>query len=71
MKDRIRHDARGLLMLIFFVFLRALCRIVIRHNARGLLGMKFKKFSIEHCVNYQRSRAMLLKKLTEVTLEAP
>jgi hypothetical protein len=25
--------------------------------------MKFKKFSIEHCVNYQRSRAVLFKNL--------
>jgi hypothetical protein len=40
--DRICHDARGLLMLIFCL-LRALCQIIIRHNARGLLGMKFKK----------------------------
>jgi hypothetical protein len=44
---------------------------IIRHNARGLLSMKFKRFSIEHCVNYQRSRAELFKKLTEVNLEAP
>jgi hypothetical protein len=31
--------------------------------------MKFQKFSIEHCVNYQRSRAMLFKKLQKSLLK--
>jgi hypothetical protein len=70
MMDRIRHDARGLLMLIFFVFLRALCRIFIRHNARGLLSTKFKKFSIEYC-ELPALEGCAISKLTEVTLEAP
>jgi hypothetical protein len=67
--DRIRHDARGLLMLIFCL-LRALCRMVIRHNARGLLGMKFKKVLYRALCELPALGGCTIQKLTEVTLEA-
>jgi hypothetical protein len=68
--DRIRHDARGLLMLIF-CHLRALCRIMIRHNAWGLLGMKFKKVLYRALCELPALGDYAIQKLTEVTLEAP
>jgi hypothetical protein len=67
--DGIRHDARGLLMLIFCL-LRALCRIIIRHNARGLLSVKFKVLYRALC-ELPVLGGYTIQKLTEVHLEAP
>jgi hypothetical protein len=67
--DIIRHDARGLLTLIFCL-LRALCRIIIRHNARGLLSIKFKVL-YRALGELPALGGYAIQKLTEVTLEAP